>query len=103
MGSVLNDHPALGLLPHSGVFDQLLFRIGREGTPLPVAGVEEGDLVMFGEGGEHCYAYLAERRQKGGARGFMVSGLDLLTDTPEGTGILDGILAWIRGTTFNGN
>ena len=97
MGSVLNDHPALALLPHSGVFDQLLFRIGREGTPLPVAGVEERNLVMFGEGGEHCYAYLAERIQKDGTRGFMVSGLDLLSDTPEGTAILDGILAWLRG------
>ena len=103
MGSVLNDHPALAFLPHSGVFDQLLFRIGREGTPLPVAGVEERNLVMFGEGGEHCYAYLAERRPKDGAAGFMVSGLDLLTDTPEGTAILDGVLAWIRGTTFKGN
>ena len=97
MGSVLNDHPSLALLPHSGVFDQLLFRIGREGSPLPVAGVEERDLVMFGEGGEHCYAYLAERRQADGVRGFMVSGLDLLTDTPEGTAILDGIVSWLRG------
>ena len=96
MGSVLNDHPALALLPHSGVFDQLFFRIGREGTPLPVVGVGEKDLVMFGEGGEHCYAYLAERHKKGGAKGFMVSGLDLLTDTPEGTAILDGIIAWLR-------
>ena len=97
MGSVLNDHPSLALLPHSGVFDQLLFRIGREGSPLPVAGVEERDLVMFGEGGEHCYAYLAERRQAHGVSGFMVSGLDLLTDTPEGTAILDGIVLWLRG------
>ena len=47
-----------------------------------MVGVGEKDLVMFGEGGEHCYAYLAERHKKGGAKGFMVSGLDLLTDTP---------------------
>ena len=96
MGSVLENHPSLALLPHSGVFDQLLFRIGREGVPLPSSGIAEKDLVMYGEGGEKCYAYLAVRHQQNGVTGYSISGLDVLTDTPEGSAVLDGVISWMR-------
>ena len=102
MGSVLENHPSLALLPHSGVFDQLLFRIGREGVPLPSSGIAEKDLVMYGEGGEKCYAYLAVRRQQGGVTGYSISGLDILTDTPEGNAVLDGVISWLRTQANSG-
>ena len=95
MGSVVRDHAVLRHLPHDGILSQLFFRISKEGTPLPVADVAEKDLVVFGEGGEKCFLYLSARQLGNGAKEVRVSGLDVVSDTPEGTAILDGILDWL--------
>jgi len=92
MGAVLADHPILAELPHEGFLTPLVFRLMREGTPLPVAGVMQDDLVIYGEGGDRCYLYLAVRKFPAGNRHVIVSGLDLLSDTPEGLAIWAGIL-----------
>ena len=92
MGVVLNDHPALRYLPHDGLVSPLLFRILKEGRELPVAGVAQKDLIVAGEGGSACFLYLAERRGTGGGRVFVVSGLDILSDYPEGNAVLRGLL-----------
>ena len=47
-------------------------------------------LFVVGEGGEACYAYLAERRYPNGARELLVNGLDLLSNTSEGNAVLLG-------------
>ena len=93
MGAALKDHPVLAKLPHAGLFDQLLFRIGKTGLALPVEGFAKDDFVMVGEGGKGCYLYLAVARRPNGARHGLVAGLDVLSDTAEGTAILDGMLA----------
>ena len=93
MGSVLNDHPWLEGFPHDGVFSPLFFRIAKGGLKLPVAGVSEKDIVMVGEGAEACYLYLAETASGNGGRICHIAGLDVLSDTPEGTAILDGAIA----------
>jgi len=92
MGSVLNDRPWLGGLPHGGVFSPLFFRIAKGGLKLPVSGVSEEDIVMVGEGAEACYLYLAETASDRGGRVFHIAGLDVLSDTPEGTAVLDGAI-----------
>ena len=92
MGSVLNDHPWLDGFPHDGVFSPLFFRIAKCGLKLPVPGVSEKDIVMVGEGAEACYLYLAESRSREGGRVCHIAGLDVLSDTPEGTMILDGAI-----------
>lgn len=89
MGSVVLDHPMLRNFPHQGVFSPLFFRIAREGLKLPVEGFSQGDFAMVGEGAEACYLYLAERQLPNGARHCLIAGLDVLSDTPEGTAILD--------------
>lgn len=58
---------------------------------MPVEGFEEKDLVMVGEGAEACFLYLADSRRSDGARRVLVAGLDVLSDTAEGSAILDGI------------
>lgn len=93
MGAVLENHPMLAGLPHEGVLTPLLFRIVREGTPLPKAGVPADELVVYGEGGDCCYLYLSEKKRPDGARTVTVSGLDILSPTPEGEALLKGILA----------
>lgn len=92
VGSVVNDHPWLKRFPHDGVFSQLFFRIAKEGLKLPVAGVAEKDIVMVGEGADACYLYLAECESGAGGRVCHIAGLDVLSDTPEGTAILDGAI-----------
>jgi len=96
MGMVFEKSPLLAGLPHEPFLAPLHFRIVREGTPLPVAGFRQEDLVVYGEGGEKCYLYLAMRTLPAGNRHVMVSGLDILSSTPEGTALLDDILTALR-------
>ena len=99
MGMALAEHPVLRHLPHEGVLSPLLFRIVREGRPLPVDGLTASDLIVVGEGGEACYTYLAERRHPNGARELLVNGLDLLADTPEGNALLLGAVEELAAQT----
>lgn len=92
LGMVLSDSPLLAKLPHHGVLNPLLFRIVKKGLELPLADVTSEGYRVVGEGRDACYLYLAETELPGGARRVTVAGLDLVSDTPEGTAILDGIL-----------
>ena len=92
MGAALKSHPMVSLLPHEGLFEQLFFRIGKTGLAMPVAGFAEKDLVMVGEGGKGCYLYLAATRSAADASRSLIAGLDVLSDTPEGTALLDGAI-----------
>jgi len=95
MGAVVRPHPALRHLPHDGLFSPLFFRIMKDGEELtPQTRADE--LIVFGEGGSACYSYLAEKTTPAGAREFVVRGIDLLADTPEGDAILLGIIQETR-------
>ncbi len=96
MGAALKGSPLLRHLPSDRFFDPLFFRIGKTGLKMPVEGFGEKDLVMVGEGAEACFLYLAEARQPNGARRVLVAGLDVLSDTAEGTAILDGALEMLE-------
>ena len=93
MGAALKDHPVLSGFPHEGLFEPQFFRIGKTGLKLPVEGFAKDDFVMVGEGGKGCYLYLAVARRTNGARQCLIAGLDVLSDTAEGTAILDGAMA----------
>ena len=92
MGAAIKDHPALEAFPHQGILNPLFFRIGKTGLRLPVEGVAEKDLIMVGEGAEACFLYLADVPMPNGARRFLIAGLDVLSDTPEGKALLDGVV-----------
>ena len=98
VGTALLDHPVFGNLPHEGVLSPLLFRIVGKGKPLDGAGIDEKDLLMVGEGGQGCFAYLVRRQAKDG-KGVAIEsfGLDLLSGLPEATAILDGMIDELRG------
>ena len=91
MGAALCEHPSLRHLPHGGMFSPLFFRIGKTGLELPVEGVAEKDLIMVGEGAETCRLYLSKTVKPNGAVLFIVAGLDVTTNTPEGNAILRGV------------
>ena len=92
VGTALLKHPAFGDLPHEGCLSPLLFRIIGKGKPLDGAAKDGMELLMVGEGGNECFAYLVRRRE-GGSDVLESFGLDLLSGKPEGMAILDGMIS----------
>jgi energy-coupling factor transporter ATP-binding protein EcfA2 len=81
-------------LPHEGVMTPLLFRVVKEGAhPLSAGGKDVEELIIVGEGRKDCYLYLGKMK---GGRHIESFGLDILSGTPEGTAILDGIIEELR-------
>jgi len=95
--ALAKDCPALAGLPHEGVMTPLLFRIVKEGAhSLSSKDLKVATPFIVGEGRKDCYLYLGEVKCGGKARQIASFGLDLLSGTPEGTSILDGILDELR-------
>ena len=96
VGTALLDHPVFGELPHEGFLSPLLFRVVGKGRPLgDGSGMAGKSLLMVGEGGTDCYAYVAESA-RGGARLVESFGLDLLSGKPEAAAVFDGMVARAR-------
>ena len=94
VGTALKKHPALALLPHEGFLSPLLFGTIGKGRKLPFAGADAKTLIIAGEGGDSCYAYMAELES---GRQIATWGLDLTSGRPEATAILDGIISYLGG------
>ena len=94
VGTALKKHPALALLPHEGFLSPLLFGMIGKGRKLPFAGADAKTLIIAGEGGDSCYAYMAELE---GGRQIATWGLDLMSGRPEATAILDGVISYLCG------
>ena len=94
VGTALKKHPALALLPHEGFLSPLLFGTIGKGRKLPFAGADAKTLIIVGEGGDSCYAYMAELEN---GRQIATWGLDLTSGRAEATAILDGIISYLRG------
>ena len=92
MGAVFAQHRALRFLPHDGFLTPLQFRIMRDGGRKLTPGTA-GGLIVYGEGGDGCYSYLAEIRHPSGAHEYRVDGIDLLADLPEADAILRGLVS----------
>jgi len=99
-GTAFAKHPALGDFPHDGYLSPLMFRILKEGSPLPFAGMSSDDMIVVGEGGDGYFLYIGQARS-GNGRVLMTFGLDLLYGTPEGTCILDGAIRYACSKAFN--
>ncbi|MBR2837997.1 MAG: hypothetical protein IKE55_04395 [Kiritimatiellae bacterium] len=89
-------HPALGALPKEDFLSPLHMRMVRKGAvPLPAAGFSEGDLVVYGEGVDSCYAYLAVRELPEGGCHVLVAGLDVFSSNPESVALWNGIVSHV--------
>jgi hypothetical protein len=100
VGTAFAKHPALGDFPHDGALSPLAFRILKKGKPLPFAGMSPDEMMVVGEGLDGYYLYAGEARVDAG-RVLMTFGLDLLSGTPEGTCLLDGMIRYARSDAFN--
>lgn len=100
VGTAFARHPALGDFPHDGALSPLSFRILKQGRPLPFAGILPDEMIVVGEGGQGYFLYAAEARM-GAGRALMTFGLDVLSGTPEGTCLLDGLIRYARSDAFN--
>ena len=89
-------HPALAGLPHEGALTPLLFRVVKEGAfELSRKELTVVSPVIVGEGKKDCFLYLGEIKADQG-RHMASFGLDILSGTPEGTAILDGVIDELR-------
>ena len=95
VGTAIVKHPVLGDFPTGDYLSPLYFRIIKTGTELPVCGLKEDDLVIAGEGGKGFYLYLSEEKLGNGARRVRISGLDVLSETPEGVSLLDNAVRYL--------
>ncbi len=95
VGTALSrESSVLSGLPHEGVMTPLLFRVVKEGAhPLSAGGMEIAEPIIVGEGRKDCYLYLGKMKS---GRHIASFGLDILSGTPEGTAILDGIIDELR-------
>jgi hypothetical protein len=100
VGTAFARHPALGDFPHDGTLSPLSFRIVKSGRPLPLSGVLPDEMIVVGEGGQNYFLYAAEARM-GPGRLLLTFGLDVLSGTPEGTCLLDGLIRYARSGAFN--
>jgi len=100
VGTAFAKHAALGELPHEGYLSPLAFRIMKEGLPLPLAGLRPDEMMIVGEGREQFFLYVGEAKIDKG-QVLMTFGLDLLSGTPEGTCLLDGMLRYVRSDAFH--
>jgi hypothetical protein len=99
VGTALAKHPALGDFPHEGYLSPLAFRILKTGVPLPLAGMRPDDVFVVGEGRDKFFLYAGQARCDRG-RLLICVGLDLLSGTPEGTCLLDGLIRHARSDAF---
>ena len=95
VGTAFKPHAILRYLPEESFLSPLLFRIVREPVQMPVEGLAEQDVIAAGEGKSHVGLYLSAGRTVSGGRHVRISGLDVLSDTPEGTALLDGVLDYL--------
>ena len=94
--ALAKESSALAGLPHEGVLTPLMFRIVKEGAhPLSSGGLRLSAPLIVGEGRKDCYLYLGEV-ECGKGRMMASFGLDVLSGTPEGTALLDGIMDELR-------
>jgi hypothetical protein len=100
VGTAFAKHPALGDFPHDGTLSPLAFRILKQGWKLPLAGMLPEEMMVVGEGRDAYFLYAGETRVDAG-RVLMTFGLDLLSGTPEGTCLLDGMIRYARSDAFN--
>ena len=92
--------PALGMLPHEGYLSPLMFRfVKNTARKLPFNGMNIRDMTVAGEGGNACFLYLGSANIDKG-KAVMAFGLDLLSGTPEGTCILDGMIETAQRADF---
>ena len=94
-------HPALAGLPRADFLSPLHMRMVRsDALKLPVDGLSEEDLVVYGEGVDACYAYLALKRLPSGNTRVVVAGLDAFSDRPESVALWNGIVSQVsHGST----
>ena len=100
VGTAFAKHPALGDFPHEGCLSPLAFRILKRGKTLPFAGMQPEEMMVVGEGLSGYFLYAGEARV-GAGRALLTFGLDVLSGTPEGTCLLDGLIRYARSDAFN--
>jgi len=99
-GTTMARHLAFGDFPHDGFLSPLWSRMVKRPELLqPDDGYCGAEPLMVGDG-IHGYSLYLCQAKVGKGRLLRACGLDVLTDTPEGTCLLDALLGYARSETF---
>jgi len=99
-GTAMEHHPVFGNFPHDGVLSPLWSRVVKRPELLqPDDGYCGAEPLMVGDG-IHGYSLYLCQAKVGTGRLLRACGLDVLTDTPEGTNLLDELLGYACSDTF---
>jgi len=99
-GTAMARHPAFGDFPHDGFLSPLWSRMVKRPELLqPDDGFCGAEPLMVGDG-IHGYSLYLCQSKVGKGKMLRACGLDVLTDTPEGTCLLDALLGYARSEAF---
>ncbi|MDO5552481.1 MAG: glycoside hydrolase family 2 TIM barrel-domain containing protein [Planctomycetia bacterium] len=101
VGTAFARHEAFGDFPHNGALDPLWFRLIKTGAPLvPDSPFFGAEYLAVGEGQNKYFVY-AGQMQAGSGKIIFIKGIDLITETLEGTWLLDNLVRYARSERFN--
>jgi glycerophosphoryl diester phosphodiesterase len=101
VGTAFAKHPVYGNFPHEEYLNPLWFRIIKRGMPISrEMPFENLEYLSVGEGRDNYFMYIAQTAAGANGKILMTHGLDVLTETPEGSCVLDQMLQYISSEKF---
>ena len=97
-GTTVAKHEAFGDFPHQGYFNELFFRMVGSTIKLDGTAFKSVEPLMAGVGNDGYLLYVFQA--KVGKGRLLGSGLDLLSEKPESTYLLDEFIKYVRSSSF---
>jgi hypothetical protein len=101
VGTAFAKHPVYGNFPHNEYLTPLWFRLIKRGMPISSEmPFEKLEYLSVGEGRNNYFMYIAQTAAGTNGKILITHGLDVLTETPEGSYLLDQMLRYIDSEQF---
>jgi hypothetical protein len=101
VGTAFAKHPVYGNFPHEEYLNPLWFRLIKRGMPIShEMPFENLEYLSVGEGRDNYFVYVAQTAAGTNGKILMTHGLDVFTETPEGSYLLDQMLQYIGSEKF---
>jgi hypothetical protein len=101
VGTAFAKHPVYGNFPHNEYLTPLWFRLIKRGMPIShEMPFEKLEYLSVGECRNNYFVYVAQTAAGTNGKILITHGLDMITETPEGSYLLDQILQYIDSEHF---
>ncbi len=98
MGTAVADHRAFGTFPHQGYLNELFFRLVDRTASMSNGGFRPVEPLMVGYGSKGYLMHVFQARVGGGK--ILGSGLDLMSEHPESTYLLNEFIDYALSERF---